>query len=740
MGSLRQTSSIRAARVSIASFLLVLLTPATALAAPSPPLAPGVSRAIEGLLREKALRTPGQRKLGSRLIHADRMRRGVAIAENVPSLAIDLDQDGAGRVLVDIKADVSRSLLERIESLGGRVLSSDVRLGAIRARLPLDRLEELAVDPEIRRIRPADRAYTRAINVSEGDGAHRANTARSSFGVDGTGVAVGVLSDGADALPSLVTSGDLPAGVTILPGQAGAGNEGAAMLEIVHDLAPGASLLFATAINGQASFANNILALRAAGADVIVDDVGYFAEAVFQDDVVAAAVDQVRADGALYFSAAGNSGNLDDGTAGVWEGDFNPGPTVNGLLAHDYGGGDFTNQIVADSPYVFTLHWADPLGSSSNDYDLFLTNAAGTILLAASTDVQNGAGDPFEIIGSSGNDTGRQLIIVRHDGSASRYLHLNSNRGRLEHATAGQTSGHAAARGAIGVAAVFAHSHTAGFSGTEPVATYSSDGPRRVFFEANGAPITPADFSASGGELRAKPDLAAADCVSTAAPGFAFFCGTSAAAPHAAAIAALLIERAGGPALADPAVIRGALTGSAFDIEAPGPDRDSGAGLANALAAGEILTPPECTVSQDCEDGLFCNGVESCQAGVCVSGAAPLCTTPTPICDETADACVACVSASDCTNGLFCDGSETCRVGVCVSGELPICTAPTALCDDTTASCVECVIDSDCAVGQCVVNACTSAPVVPASDGLARAILLSLLISLTAVASRGARR
>ena len=91
-----------------------------------------------------------------------------------------------------------------------------------------------------------------------------------------------------------------------------------------------------------------------------------------------------------------------------------------------------------------------------------------------------------------------------------------------------------------------------------------SDGPRRVFFEADGTAITPGVFDSTGGELRQKPDLAAADCVSTASPGFATFCGTSAAAPHAAAIAALLIER---DPLATPAELRAALTAGTYDIE-----------------------------------------------------------------------------------------------------------------------------------------------------------------------------
>src|SRR5262249_8142050 len=164
----------------------------------------------------------------------------------------------------------------------------------------------------------------------------KANTARNTFGMNGTGVKIGVLSDG---VTNLRLSQDLGAlgPVTVLPGQQGSGDEGTAMLEIIHALAPGAQVFFATANNGPANFANNIRLLRAAGADIIVDDILYFSESPFQDGqasnvfsptnggVIAQAVNDVTADGALYFSAAGNEGNLMDQTASVWEGDFKNG-------------------------------------------------------------------------------------------------------------------------------------------------------------------------------------------------------------------------------------------------------------------------------------------------------------------------------------------------------------------------------------------------------------------------------
>src|SRR5439155_10364729 len=121
------------------------------------------------------------------------------------------------------------------------------------------------------------------------------------------------------------------------------------------------------------------------------------------------------------------------------------------------------------------------------------------------------------------------------------------------------------------------------------IETYSSNGPRRLFFQANGTPYTDGNFSSTGGLLRQKPDITAADGVSvTGVGGFGSpFYGTSAAAPHAAAIAALV--KSGSPTLT-PAQIRSTLTSTAIDIQAAGVDRDSGAGILQARAA--LLATP----------------------------------------------------------------------------------------------------------------------------------------------------
>src|SRR5262249_40035415 len=169
--------------------------------------------------------------------------------------------------------------------------------------------------------------------TTQGYIAHRANLAFKA-GYTGAGVKVGVLSDSASAtrVNALIASGDLPATTTVLEASTGT-DEGAAMMEIVHDIAPGAQLFFATANGGQAHMASNIASLAAHGCSIIVDDISYFVEGAFQDGPIAQAVNNFVAAGGLYFSSAANSGNLTSGTSGTWEGDFNNGGAVSGPIA-----------------------------------------------------------------------------------------------------------------------------------------------------------------------------------------------------------------------------------------------------------------------------------------------------------------------------------------------------------------------------------------------------------------------
>lgn len=571
---------------------LLFVTVCCGRAAEAEKLSDGASQQIRALQAEKRSRSIIHRKLDSQFVFQLKQNRGQAIAQGVTRLQPNLKLRADGRVLVDIDANVTAGLLAQIEQSGGSVINSFPQYRAIRALVTLNQLESLAGSVDVKFIRRAREAHTHSGSVtSEGDVTHRANTARNMFGVTGKNVKVGVLSDSIDNLGYAQSTGDLPE-VTVLPGQGGSGSgEGTAMLEIVHDVAPGAELYFATAFNGAASFAQNILNLRSNGCDIIVDDVFYFNESPFQDGIIAQAVNTVTANGALYFSSAGNEGNLKDQTSGTWEGDFvDGGPAgspvnIGGGSVHSFGAATF-NTVIYPGLQVVDLFWADPLGASANDYDLFVLDPTGSYVVMSSLDLQDGTQDPYEQV--YGVNPGDRIVIVKAAGDA-RFLHLSMARGTLSVSTAGATKGHSAAAAAFSVAAVdAATSYPNPFTGglQNPVETFSADGPRRIFFDADGTPITPGNFSSTGGMVRQKPDIAAADGVQTLV--FGRFFGTSAAAPHAAAIAALL--RSYDPTLT-PGQIRAALVDTALDIEAPGLDSNSGAGIVVADLALQALPP-----------------------------------------------------------------------------------------------------------------------------------------------------
>ena len=117
-----------------------------------------------------------------------------------------------------------------------------------------------------------------------------------------------------------------------------------------------------------------------------------------------------------------------------------------------------------------------------------------------------------------------------------------------------------------------------------PIESFSSDGPRKIFFNPDGSPITPGKFTyaSKGGVTLQKPDATAADGVYTKTPGFLPFFGTSAAAPHAAAIAALV--KSAHPSLTNAQIINILHTTTLDNMEA-GVDRDGGYGILMALPA-----------------------------------------------------------------------------------------------------------------------------------------------------------
>ena len=599
---------------------------------------------IASLEQDKQLRTPAQQKIDSNILYTIRMMRGESAVSGVAVLDTGVELDERNRIVVDITATVSDALLQQLKKAGATTLDVNAQFHAIRALVPPAQIETIAASADVsfiaRRVGSmthrakastaspypnwaADFGTGQGSVDSEGDITHRAYDARGTYGTNGSGVKVGVLSDSANnngSATSAQATGDLPPPCSgtlnpclkILQDKPSNGtDEGAAMLEIVHDLAPGANLEFATADISEAGFAQNIINLKNDGCTIIVDDVFYFDESPFQDGPVAQAVNTVTAAGVLYFSSAGNEGNLDADTSGVFEGDFNdtgslpflfPGGAKAGTI-HNFGSvpTPVNGDIVTSAGEFYTLNWADPRGASANDYDLFLVSAAGTVK-ASSTNIQSGTQNPYESISPPTLASGDRLVVFKTTSASPRYFALNTLRGTLTNATVGQVHGHSAAAAAFSVAATpaaqpFDNNSPIGpfpgsFGPTNAVELFSSDGPRRVFFNADGSAITPGNFSSTGGAIRNKPDITAADGVTTTLPsdsGLNPFYGTSAAAPHAAAIAALMTSAK--PSLT-PAQVRSTLTGTSFDIMNAGNDRDAGAGIVMGYQALASLGVP----------------------------------------------------------------------------------------------------------------------------------------------------
>lgn len=598
------------------------------------------ARQINDVLTIKRSLNRTQRKLSSSLIMGAMAARNQTAPGLPRTLFRPLKTDRRGLTLIDVKATSLSAAERQILALGGEVVYSSQHNGAIRAKIPVLSLEALAQSSDVQSMRNAITPHTNhflntrrlsshsaprfsLINslhlapflgsiTSQGYVVHGANQVVPG-GINGSGVKIGVLSDSAlpDRVAALVATGDLPADVTVLPGQEGPSdgeNEGTAMMEIVHDLAPGAKLFFATAFTSQDSFADNIRALRFVyKCDIIVDDVSWADEAAFEDGVIAQAVNDVTADGALYFSSAANSGNVTSRTSGTWEGDFKDGGDAGTLRIHDFassGPPQVYNTLTATSGF-YGLHWSDPLGHSSNDYDFFVFDSTGTKLKGMSVGPQTGTQDPFEYIYEGDNcgtatatgycpATGDRIVVVLYSGSA-RALHVDTERGRLAIGTSGATFGHNAGQNTISMAATAwnsAHIGTKPFTGFQnAIETFSSDGPRKIFFNPDGSAITPGNllFSTNGGTTLQKPDLTAADGVFTKTPGFLPFFGTSAAAPHAAAVAALV--KSANPFLSN-TQIRQIMLDTALDAMAPGTDRDSGFGITMAPAAVRAAMSP----------------------------------------------------------------------------------------------------------------------------------------------------
>lgn len=567
----------------------------------------------------------------------ERLARRAPHAVREGELQFILGAQGISEDLLRACKEAGARVIETCEAEGHAALT--LRCADPEALIPLARRKDvrgLALEPRAR--------LNAGAALSQADSSIRAALARSQFGVNGSGVRVGVLSDtfhrviGGTLSGGLLTnsasqvSGDLPASIRIVdPGPGNGTDEGAAMAELIYDLAPGCNLSFASAFSGYMQFAQNITRLRndsTAPARILVDDVNYFVEPVYQDGPIALAAADAVAAGIPYYSAAGNyAANAHERAFA----DLNPAANdleypPTGVDFHDFGAasGGASNAYLAielnpGASLDAILHWDEPYGGvfaagpgATCDLDLYivkdkilpLNDQEGGNILAYSAEFQGVPGTPegdsVEDIGYTNSTAQKQTVYVVVDHFDGRrpvtihlLLYLGGGAAVLTPGFLGARTvvGHPVAEGVMAVAAMdYREIDTGGNVDAPPgvlnVEPFSSlGGNLPIWFSRDGA----TRFASP--QRRFKPEITAPDGTNTSffgggdteGDGFQNFYGTSAAAPHAAAVAALALSARPG---LTPAGINRILRETARDVEsAAGRDALSGDGLIDAYLA-----------------------------------------------------------------------------------------------------------------------------------------------------------
>jgi hypothetical protein len=410
--------------------------------------------------------------------------------------------------------------------------------------------------------------YTGSV-TTEGDGILRADQVRTLYGYRGSGMKVGIISDGVDSWTDARATGDLPADLNVLSNTVG-GDEGTAILEIVHDIAPDAALAFHDCGANTIAFNQAIDDLVAAGCNIICDDIGWIGQPFFEDGTVASHVSNVISTyNVIYVTSAGNN------AAKHYQGAYYDNSVYPGF--HDFSSGssalkDLYVDIPPGEEITVILQWNDQFGVSSNDYDLYLYDESTDSIVAGSASTQSGTQDPLEgfIFTNSGSSlivgdiwvtkysapTPRILEVFIYPSSGVTVYSNNLN-------SADSIFGHPAVPGAVTVGAIDASD-----PGNDNIESYSSRGPVTISY--------PSAVS------RQKPDISGIDDVSVTGAGVfpSTFRGTSASAPH---IAGILAQVWGAKPTMTATQMKTLLSNKAIDLGSSGFDTTFGYGRADAL-------------------------------------------------------------------------------------------------------------------------------------------------------------
>ena len=448
------------------------------------------------------------------------------------------------------------------------------------------------------------------IALSNGDIALKTDVLRASTSIDGSGNKIGVLSDSYNSLgtaDSGIVTGDLPGAanpfgynseIEIIEDIPDGSDEGRGMMEIIHDISPGAEMAFHTAFLGSAAFAEGILELAENGCNIITDDITYFNEPFFQDGIIAQAVDKaVKKHDVMYYASAGNysrdsyasnfrnSGDtalVANPYGGYYLGyyqlhDFNPGEGVDNFQQVTFlPGGDLLYSFQWDEPFAST---SENSPGSASDLDIFLTLAEDpqTVVLEAANG--NYGADPYEVLSAvnNGEDTIIAYIAIgkwlgvegeNPDPKNIKYVNFGNNSIDEYHTNSSSCFGHSNSREvqSVGASAWF---FTPEFGVDPPAINYfSSVGGTPILINKNGKKYRRP-------KIRQNPDFVATDGGNTTFFGqllndgdlFPNFFGTSAAAPHAAGIAALLNQASNYEASKD--FIEFSMKATAIDMDDP---------------------------------------------------------------------------------------------------------------------------------------------------------------------------